>query len=163
MKLLLSLTFTLLNINFGFLPSPDLLLLMGIAMMVDFGTGYAKAVVLKEPRTSTGLRKTIIKFIQYGGAIVIGMFLSYLSQNVQEAKKDWEVLSTYMNWFNSGLLTFIIFIEIVSILENLQAINPNGAFTRYIISPLLRVLTLQLKANSLDATIEKEYTENKSK
>ncbi|MFT3912231.1 MAG: phage holin family protein [Ferruginibacter sp.] len=158
MKLLLAFTFTLLNINFGFLPQPDLLLIMGISMIIDFATGYSKAIMLKEKRTSSGLRKTIIKFIQYGGALVIGMLLSYLSQNVQ-ATKSWTVLSKYTNWFNSGLLIFIIFIEIVSILENMLAIDSTSPFSRYIIKPLLKVLTLQLKANSLETETENDKEE----
>jgi phage-related holin len=148
---------TFLNVKFNFLPKADLVVIMGICLVVDFISGLMKAVVLGKKRTSTGFRQTLIKFIQYGSALLIGMCISYLGTQMQEYNETWSNASKYMSWFNSGLLIFIILIEIVSILENLYEMNSTSKFAQYAIKPALRILTIELKNNPLTKiTIETE-------
>lgn len=159
----------LLNIQTGFLPKADLLIIMGIALVLDFLTGVVKAVFKGTKRTSMGYRKTIIKFIQYGSAIMIGMGISYLGTQIEEYNKGWANVSKYMNWFNNGLLILIILIEITSIFENIYELNRKSKFSRYVINPALKILTVQIKNNPMtkvsfvtdDDDAEVEITEEK--
>ena len=96
---LLSIGFMLLNITFNWLPSFDLLLVMLISIIIDFITGVIKASVLKVKRTSEGYRRTIVKFMQYGGAVSIGMLLSYLV----EKNVSLDGLKTYINYFGDEI------------------------------------------------------------
>lgn len=148
---------TLLNINLSFIPKADLFIVWGIMMVIDFGTGVTKAILLGQQRTSRGYRQTIIKFLQYGGAILISMGISYLAINNPDINKKWSGLATFMSWFNSGLLLFIIMIEVLSIIENIYSLNPKSAFAKNLLRPALKILTIELKKNPLTKlTIETE-------
>ena len=59
------------------LPPPTLLLWLGITMVLDFITGVAKAIKNDEPRTSTGFRRTVMKFIQHPIVIFLGGALTF--------------------------------------------------------------------------------------
>lgn len=137
--------FTLLNITFQWVPSASLLLAMGLAITLDFITGVIKAIVQKQNRTSEGYRKTIVKFVQYGGAVGVAMLLNYVSST----KPSMANVSLYMGYLNDGLLSFIIFIETTSVLENMYAIDSSTPFSRWVIKPLLRLFTFQIKNNPL--------------
>jgi hypothetical protein len=133
---------SLLNVSFPFLlaivlPPADLLLWLGIAMILDLITGIAKAVKKEIPRTSTGLRRTVVKFIQYGGAIAIGIILA----NVSEHQNDSSSQIIY-KYFSNSMLIFIIFIEIKSILENMIEVSPDGDFTRFFLKPIHDILSV---------------------
>lgn len=135
----------LLNVKFNFLPTPSLLLVMGIAIVLDFGTGVIKAVYLKNARTSEGYRKTVIKFTQYGGSVVVGMLLKYIAgQN-----SDMANVQPYVEYLTNGLVIFIIFIELTSVLENLYAIDNQTTFSKFFVGPLLKLLTFQIKNNPI--------------
>lgn len=151
---------TLLDINLNFLPKADLIVVFGISMVLDFITGVIKAVILGRARNSTGYRKTIIKFLQYGGAILIGMGISYMGAKISQYNPSWVNIINYMSWFNTGLLVFIIFIEFVSILENIYALNPKSKFAKYAIKPALHILTIELRKGPFrKLTIETEEEE----
>ena len=122
------------------LPPADLLLWLGIAMVLDLLTGIAKAIKKEIPRTSTGLRQTVVKFIQYGGAISIGIILA----NVSEYQKDSSSQIIY-KYFSNSMLLFIIFIEIKSILENMIEVSPDSDFTRYFLNPIHNILCFDFK------------------
>jgi hypothetical protein len=145
MKILAIGGMTLLNIKFGFLPNVDLLVVMGIAMVIDFLSGIAKSIVLNEPRTSTGYRKTIIKFIQYGGAILVSMGITYLGSY----NREYETIAKGMKYFNNGLLILIIFIEITSILENIYSLNKTSKIAKHVIRPALKIFTIEIKNNPI--------------
>lgn len=134
------------NIKAQILPSHDLLAIMGMFIILDFVTGIIKAVILGIARTSTGYRRTIIKFMQYGGALLIGMAIKYMSVTY----KDFGDTGKYADWLTSGLLIFIIFIEITSVLENVYAVDKTTPFSKYVISPLLRLLTFQITNNPIN-------------
>lgn len=119
------------------LPSSTLLAWLGVAMILDFITGVAVAVKKGVPRTSKGFRGTITKFLQYGGAIAIGIVLA----NLFEIQKD-SVTEAIFKYYNSGLISLIIFIEIKSILENLIEISPESDFTKYFLNTVHDFISL---------------------
>lgn len=143
---------TLLNIKVNFLPSTALLIALATVMLIDFGTGILKAVINKEARTSQSYRKTMMKFLQYGGGVCVGLCIKFLalqtSVNIGDAIK-------YIDLFNDGLVLFIIFIELTSILENLYAVDQTSVFAQYFIKPILRLLTFELKNNPFIKAAEK--------
>jgi len=144
-SIITSAIFTFLNINFNLVPPVHLFAIMGIAMLIDLITGVAKAVYMKEARTSNGYRKTVKKFIQYGGSIAVTMMIRYM------ASKQPDFLNgvKYISWLGNGLMVFIILIECTSILENIYAVDQTSSFSRYLIKPLLKILTFQLKENPI--------------
>lgn len=141
MKSLLVVT-TIFFIKTVVFPDIDLLAWAIIAICVDFVTGILKARIKRVQRTSTGFRKTIIKLAQYGGAIIVGMVLSGISK-VNEVEKA----TSLLNYFNNGLVSFIIYIECTSIFENLYEIDKTSYFGRYFVKNILNILTFQIKNN----------------
>lgn len=142
-KFLITILGTLLNIKFNFLPTPNLLLVMGVAIVLDFLTGILKSVILKKVRTSEGYRKTVIKFTQYGGSVVVGMLLKYIGA----MNSDMANIAQYAEYLTDGLVIFIIFIELTSVLENVYAIDQETPFSKYLVGPLLKLLTFQIRNN----------------
>lgn len=132
------------NLKVSFLPSAPLLIFMGIAILLDFITGIAKSKMLGIARTSKGYRKTVTKFIQYGGALAIGVVLANIGE--APAGDPAKVITAY---FNNGLIIFIIYIEVTSVLENLYTMDQKTIFSRYFISPMLRMLTWQIRNNPI--------------
>lgn len=128
----------------SFLPSAPLLFYMGVAILIDFITGIAKAKLLRIARTSKGYRKTVSKFIQYGGALAIGVVLANIGEG--PANDPTKVMIAY---FNNALIIFIIYIEVTSVFENLYAMDQKSVFSKYFISPMLRILTWQIKNNPI--------------
>lgn len=143
-----ALAITLLNINLHILPPAHLFWLVGIAITLDFVTGLAKAVTLNQARTSNGYRKTVRKFIQYGGSISVALMLRYLLSKQPELSEGMK----YADWLGNGIMIFIVLIECTSIMENMYAIDKTSMFSRYLIKPLLKVLTLQIKNNPINKT-----------
>lgn len=131
---------TLLNVRFNFLPSVDLFVIMLMLTIIDFATGVLKAIIKKEARTSEGYRKTIVKVFQYGGAIAVSMTITYLAKTNPEFVQ----LGKYSSYIGNGLLLFIIFIELTSILENLYEVDKKSVASRYIIYPAVCLFTLKL-------------------
>lgn len=135
-------TSTMAFLKFVILPDLNLIAWVLVAMAADFGTGVLKAIVKKEARTSSGYRKTVVKFTQYGGAIAVGVIMS------NTLPPD-NMITGYVN---NALLIFIIYIEVTSICENIYAIDSSSMFSRYFISPLLKVLTFAIKKMSVNQT-----------
>jgi Bacteriophage holin family len=121
-------------------PSAILIFFMILMVGVDFATGYASAVRLGENRTSSGLRKTITKIIQYGSVIVIALIVVNSANYTEET---W--LKTWAPKLNNALLIYIIYIEIYSVLENLIKLSPESAFTKFLINPAYNLLSINLK------------------
>lgn len=136
---------TLLNVNYSFLPTGTLLLAMAVAVILDFITGVIKASYNNQVRTSEGYRKTVVKFIQYGGAVCVSMLLKFLVGLKDQGTVEY--LNPYMEFLNDGLLIFIIFIEVTSVLENMYAIDSKSVFAVYFIKPLLKIMTFAIKNN----------------
>jgi len=122
------------------LPSGILISWMCVALIADLITGVFRAIIDKKVRTSQGYRETLAKIIQYGGALIIGIILTSLAKSHADGL-DPKIL----NYFNNFLVSFIIFIEITSIMENLYAISPESKFSKYFVKPMLAVLTFNLE------------------
>lgn len=144
----------LLNIKFQFLPSVPLFVSLFAAIGFDLITGVFKAKVKGEVITSWGYRQTIKKLAQYFGTLGIVVFLRYIV-NMQP---DLAAQMKYLDIGISGVLIFSIFIELTSSLENIAEIDKRSPFSRYIIQPLLRLLTFQLKNNPLKRAADETKT-----
>lgn len=152
---------TMLNINLNFLPTGTLLVVMGITIILDFITGVIKAAMNNKARTSEGYRKTVIKFIQYGGALCVSIVLKYLT--ITQGDSEMKAIAPFLGYLNDGLLFFIVFIEITSILENLYAVDKRSPMALYIIKPLLRIMTFAIKNNSFVKEMEEQEAKEKAK
>lgn len=150
--LTLAAVFTLLNIQLSIIPNIDLLIVMGGVIIIDFVTGVVKAVIKKQARTSEGYKKTIVKFLQYGGAVVCVVLLKYLSLH----NTNMVQFATFADYLTDGLVSFIIFIEVTSIFENIYAVDTTTPFARYIVKPLLSILTFQIKNNPLNKAAKQQ-------
>lgn len=155
MKLLFAGTLAFANLTF--FPKFPLLLVMAIAIVLDFATGVLKAYVKGEVRNSTGFRKTIVKFGQYAGAIIAGIILAATADsNAGEATK------LLIHYINDGLVSFIIYIEITSVFENLNEVDKTTMFAKFFYQPALKVLTFEIKNSALNkasATIPTDPTD----
>jgi hypothetical protein len=122
--------------------TPDGSLLIGLLIIcaLDFVFGVTKATLTKTTRTSEGFRKTFTKFIQYGGSIIIGMVLLNI-KSVSASKFGNE----YSSVFGDSMIIIMIYIEVVSILENMEVIGNNNDFVKYFIRPVRRLITFQIK------------------
>lgn len=118
---------------------------MFLAIALDFITGIAKSYVNKVKRTSTGYRRTVTKFLQYGGAILIGLLLKRTAQ----ASSSEIIDPTILDFFNKSLISFIILIELTSVLENLLEVSPDGVFTKVILKPLYKLLTFSFTKTNI--------------
>lgn len=121
---------------------PKIQLLIGllIVFVLDFVCGVTKATLTGKRRTSKGFRKTFSKFIQYGVSIVVALVILNIGN---DGKSD---LSKQISWlFGDFMIFLMIYIEIVSILENIEVINPESDFVKYFIRPVRRLLTFQIK------------------
>lgn len=139
----------LLFLKVSLLPNASLLIWMAMAMAIDYITGFSKAVVLKQVRTSTGMRRTISKFLQYGGAIAVSVILSQAAE--QHKMGD---VQHILNLIGDSLVVFIIYIEVTSIFENLIAIDSDSQIAKFFFVPVHRVLTVQIKRNPLTQVAE---------
>lgn len=144
---------SLINVKLNFLPTGTLMVAMGACITLDFFTGVIKATFLHEARTSKGYRKTIVKFMQYGGAVCVSMVMKYLM--IMKGDAEFALFVPFLDYLNNGLLFFIIFIEITSILENMYAIDKTSPFAHYIIKPLLKLMTFAIKNNTFVETSKK--------
>src|ERR1044072_3303968 len=95
----------LLLLKVTFLPSVSLLFYMAMAIVLDFVTGIVKARVLNQVRNSSGYRKSVVKFLQYGGSIAIGLVLA----NAGEGRTA-DAFKALLSYCNDGLILFIIYI-----------------------------------------------------
>lgn len=135
---------------FGFIkvegiPSTQLLIWLGIALILDLITGVSKAVVNNVQRTSKGFRETIKKFIQYGGAFIVAVVLSSIA-------KENSVIDTtpYISFLGNAMVVYMIYIEVISILENLVEVDKDSEISRLIIKPLHKLLTFQITKNKIN-------------
>lgn len=121
-------------------PNVTLLIWLLVVFMLDFVFGVTKATLNGTRRTSQGFRKTFAKFMQYGGCIVIAMVIL----NIVYASA--EHFGKQFSWFFGDIMLYImIYIEIVSILENMEEIAPKADFVKLFVRPVRRIITFQLK------------------
>lgn len=151
-------TVLLLMAGYGFLPKVSLLIIMFLAIGFDFITGIVKTLLEKKRITSKAMRRTIIKFCQYGGSVCIGLAMSFLSNEVGKYNPSWRYAPEVMSYFNNTLLVFIIIIELRSIVENLIKLNVSSEISKGFLNPVSRVLNVWGKDSTPVAkiTIETE-------
>ncbi len=140
------------------LPSGILLAWMCVALIADLVTGVTRAIVDDKTRTSQGYRETLGKIIQYGGALIIGVILSSMAKHHAAGLNP-----IIFEYFNDFLVSFIVFIEITSILENMYAISPDSKFSKYFVKPVLSLLTFNLQHLSEIITNNKTKVLNNDK
>jgi phage-related holin len=126
-------------------PKGELLLTMGICIVLDFITGIVKAIFQQKVRTSSGYRQTVLKFLQYGSAICVGVILSALAEF---DKGTTPILKAALSYLTNGTVVFIIYIELTSIIENVYACDPNSIIAKRFFKPLLNLLTWQIGNNN---------------
>lgn len=135
---------------------PNVKLLIGLFVVfgLDFGFGVAKATFNGTRRTSKGFRQTFSKFMQYGGSIIVAMvLLNIIYDSNAVFGKQLSLL------FGDLMLYIMIYIEVVSILENMEEISPESDFVIYFIRPVRRIITFQIK-NLLREENQKIENEN---
>ncbi len=130
------------------LPDPLLLVLVAICMVVDLITGIFHAKARKEQITSYGYRRTIAKFIQYGGALMIGIMLTTMAD-----RTELKGLESLMPYLSDGMAIFIIYIELISILENLEGIDKKSQISK-VFRALRYVLTFEITKLTKNAEVE---------
>jgi len=142
----------LLGINFIISPRITSVLIVVSLILLDFITGVLKAKVKGAARTSEGYRKTLKKVPGY---IIVPTVLwmagvyakTHVPQDSDSAamKEMAGILKSSSGW----VLLFIMFIEVKSILENLNEIDPKSPFNKYFVKPLLRIMSFGLENNPL--------------
>ena len=134
------------------MPNLSLLLCVCILMVADFVTGVLKAKLLREPITSERMRRSIIKFLQYFGCLGLIIILTNQKQN----SPDFQLVMRYVN---DGLTILIVYIEALSILENLYLMDNKSPFSEYVIRPLYHLLSMAVKNNPIKKQVEKSRDE----
>jgi phage-related holin len=124
------------------MPNLPLIVWVCIMMVADLVTGLIKSKVLKRTITSEKMRHSIVKFLQYFGCIGLVMVL-------KNQKHDSEALVASLDWAYNGLTIFIIYIESLSVLENLYEMDMQNPFAKNVIRPLYFLLSLAVKNNPL--------------
>lgn len=138
------------------LPKVSLLLWIFFLMIVDLTTGVLKSKILKEVVTSERARGTIIKFLQYFGCI--GLTIVLINQTGTN-----ETFKEVMDWAKDGICILIIYIECLSILENLWAMDKKSPISIWIIGPLYMVMSLAVKNNPFRRAAEEAKMEDDEK
>lgn len=121
-------------------PDVKLLIALFVVFILDFIFGVTKATINGTRRTSKGFRKTFSKFIQYGGSIIVAMVLLNIVYDSSTT------FGKQISWLFGDLMLYImIYIEIVSIFENMEEMSPESDFVKYFIRPVRRIITFQIK------------------
>ena len=136
------------------MPNLSLLLWVCVLMVADFVTGVIKAKFLKEKITSERMRASVIKFLQYFGCLGLVLILSNQKQN----SPDFQII---MNYVQDGLTILILYIEALSVLENLYQMDNGSPFSQYVIRPLYSILSMAVKRNAITDQAEKKKKELK--
>lgn len=88
---------------------------LSIFMMLDLLTGIAKAIKKKQAVTSYGIRRTVVKALQYGVFLIVMHGLD--SFEVKGEKTE------LFGWIITGAYSFLMAVEGKSILENIVALD----------------------------------------
>ena len=141
--IILTALFTIVKVDL--LPNFSLLEWLGIAIAVDLITGLGKSVFNGKEITSYGLQKTVKKTCLYLGAILLSIIFLHVKELLGYGKSF--AIAPYLN---DGLVAFLIYIEMISVLENLIAFGSDDILTNYVFKPLHRILTVKLSKNLIN-------------
>lgn len=123
-----------------YLPNVSLLVGLLVVFILDFIFGVSKATLNGIHRTSNGLRKSVSKFLQYGGCIIVSVVILNL---VVDSGASFGQQFAWI--FGDLMLYMMIYTEVVSIFENMEAMAPDSIFIKVFVRPVHRLITLQLK------------------
>lgn len=151
-----------------FVPNGNLMMWGALCITMDLITGITKSLVKGEFLVSEGLRKTVKKLFQYIGVILLLIILSnVLAYNPEVVKRSlsffgddkmYDKIKVFIIYINNLILLMIIYTESLSIAENLVAIDPNSAFSKWVLKPLHYILSLAVIGNPLKSIV-KNYKE----
>lgn len=148
------------DLPFGFFPKVSLLGIMSGAMVADFILAVIRVKLAGGKITNKGLTRSVIKFCQYGGAIAIGLLISYLSMEVSKYNSSWKYTPQFMSFMNNSLLVFIIHIEIRSCIKHLMNMDKRSAISTTLFGPVLKLLSVKIKGNPLVTAVVEAEDEN---
>ena len=100
---------------------------LAVFMMLDLATGIVNAIKNKEAVTSYGIRRTVVKALQYGVFLIVIHGLD--SFEVKGERSD------VFGWIVTGAYSFLMGIEGKSILENIVKLD-NGFDVKYFIEKI---------------------------
>lgn len=172
---LLSFVLVLDFIKITFFPSMDLIYWGAAVIFLDLISGIVKALVLGDFLISTGIRKTIIKLVQYIGIILLLIILANIfAIDPKGMKKTLEVfgkntellyskLIVAIKYINNLVLILIIYTEALSISENLVEIDPSSPFSKYFLRPLHYLLSLAVVSNAIKRAADRLDRNNNTK
>ncbi len=121
-------------------PNAPLLVWLLVVFILDFIFGLSKAIFGNLPRTSNNLRKSVVKFLQYGGCIIVATVILNIVLASDKA------IGQQFAWFFGDIMLYImIYTEVVSIFENMEALAPASIFVKVFVRPVRRIITFQLK------------------
>lgn len=137
---------------------PDLSLLFWafVLVVLDLITGIVKAHAKGEFVISNGIKKTILKLAQYAGAITVCFILSNVvalnKVGTSESVSFWgdgayEKIKLVCKFLNNLVILMIVYVESLSNLENCLEINKTSTFSKFVMSPLHKVLSLAILSN----------------
>lgn len=120
-------------------PDGYLLSWLLVVFLLDFVFGILKAAFTGQQRTSGRLRQSVIKLLQYGGCVIVAaVILNIVTVSSEQLGRQFAWL------FGDIMLYVMIYIEVVSVLENMEAMAPKSHFVRLFVRPVKRIITLQL-------------------
>lgn len=143
--LIFSLVITVFGLKLNLTPNiPAMLAAVVIVMVIDFVTGVIKARSKKMPVTSKDARNgTIKKATQYFTAIILSLGILLL---VKLLVKD---VNDNVYWIPVFTCMFTIYVEIMSILENLNEVDNKSMMARFLFRPLLMIMKFGLEKNPI--------------
>lgn len=143
-QLIAQMTWAMFILIFDFFMKPTIELfgVMFVIIFIDLVTGIIKSIFKKVARTSRGLRRTIVKLMQY---IIPVLLLWGAGKYIPEQKKMFQTASGFV-------MMFIIYIEITSIFENLYEIDSESKIAKFLYRPALIILKFGIENNPVQKT-----------
>lgn len=133
-------------------PNFHLTLILVLTIAIDFVSGIMKSIAANQPVISRKLRRTIFKSNMYGLIIV----LSFACRSMLQGQNN--VLYDFIGQLiNNGVITTLIYIETLSILENLIAMDQGGPISK-LLKPAHLFLSWKIKS-ALMELMGKQYDE----
>jgi drug/metabolite transporter superfamily protein YnfA len=148
-------------IKITFYPSLPLIYWTASAIFLDLFTGIVRSLVKGNFLVSHGLRKTLRKFAQYLGTVLLLFLFTNTFTYDEEATK--RVLAVFgeglypkiygsLTFVNNMVLLIMIYTEMLSISENLIGIDSTSGFSRWVLRPLHYVLSMAIVNNAFNKT-----------
>ena len=147
-----------------FYPSTNLIYWCASAILLDLLSGIFKSLAKGDFLVSNGLRKTIKKFAQYIGTVLLLFIFSNVFTHDPEATKRaldffgdniYNQIHSSLEYINNLVLLIIVYTELLSISENLIAIDHTSGFSRWVLKPIHRLLSLAIINNTFNKASNK--------